>query len=161
MTDNITHTFDIARLNWDLLDDVANTRLEKLRKMREGIRRHLMDVGQHCGSARLVTWAMNVRPESLNFLTHLGFMESHLWEVLTMGTLTREKLIKGRLAFTDSSHEQEQAEQFAAGLVADVADQYGAAMERIDLPGSIGGTGWKIQLPRPAHDGQNRTGGKP
>lgn len=80
---NITNTIDLNQLDWALLGRAASIKPMQLHHLREGIRGQIVEVARFYNLPRLMTWGQNLSPLALDWLAHLGFLESHFWEALT------------------------------------------------------------------------------
>ena len=89
-----TTTIYLRNLDWDLLDRLAKQKPMDVAHMRERFRQQIKAVADAHNLPKLSAWATGLTNSALDYLTHMGFLESHFWEVMTGGIS-----LKGCVAF--------------------------------------------------------------
>lgn len=74
---------DLRNINWRWLNAFAKKKPMDVHVMRENIRQQIVAIGDAHNLPQLSAWAAGLSPSALDFLTHIGFLESHFWETLT------------------------------------------------------------------------------
>jgi hypothetical protein len=74
---------DLADLRWGLLDWVARVKPMDVHKMRETLRRSIIDLAEKVQDRRVAGWAASLSPAAMDYRAHLGFCENMLLRSMT------------------------------------------------------------------------------